>query len=399
MIYRYKAITDKGEKKEGTIDAISKDQAISALQRRALVVVSLKEEGEKGLQREFLTKVKQKDVVVLSRQISTLFEAQVSALKAFSMLAANAENPALRKKLTKVVDDLQAGNSISEALAKHPDVFTEFYTNMVKAGEESGTLVKTFSYLADYLDRQYELTSKTRNALIYPAFVVLVFIGVMILMMVMVIPKLSEIILESGQDIPVYTRIIISVSNFFVDYGVFILIAFLLVLAYGYMISRRPAGKLYLDKLRFSLPIIGKLFQKLYLSRIADNLDTMITSGIPIVHAIEITGNVVGSNVYSLIMKNTAEAVKGGSALSDALSREALIPPIMVQMMKTGEETGSLGQILRTMAHFYKREVDDVVDTLVSLIEPIMIVFLGVGVGILLSSILVPIYNIASSIQ
>ncbi len=399
MIYRYKAITDKGEKKEGTIDAVSRDLAISALQRRALVVVSLKEEGDGGIKREIFTKVKQKDVVVLSRQISTLFEAQVSALKAFSMLAANAENNSLRKKLTQVVDDLQAGNSISEALAKHPDVFTEFYTNMVKAGEESGTLVKTFSYLADYLDRQYELTSKTRNALIYPAFVVFVFIAVMVLMMVMVIPKLSEIILESGQDIPVYTRMVISTSNFFVDYGVFILIAFLLLMGYGYMISRRPSGQLYLDKLRFSIPVIGKLFQKLYLSRIADNLDTMITSGIPIVHAIEITGNVVGSNVYSLIMKNTAEAVKGGSALSDALSREALIPPIMVQMMKTGEETGSLGQILRTMAHFYKREVDDVVDTLVSLIEPIMIVVLGLGVGILLSSILVPIYNIASSIQ
>ncbi len=399
MIYRYKAISENGDKKEGTIDAVSKDLAISALQRRALVVVSLSEEGEKGFQSSYLNRVKQKDVVILSRQISTLFEAQVSALKAFSMLASNTENKTLRKILTQVVDDLQAGNSISEALAKHPEVFSDFYSNMVKAGEESGTLVKTFSYLADYLDRQYELTSKTRNALIYPAFVIFVFVAVMILMMVMVIPKLSEIIIESGQNIPVYTRVIIGISNFFVDYGVFILIAFMILAAYFYMISRRPAGKLYIDKLRLSVPVLGKLFQKLYLSRIADNLDTMISSGIPIVHAIEITSNVVGSNVYSLIMKNTAEAVKGGSALSDALAREALIPPIMVQMMKTGEETGSLGQILRTMAHFYKREVDDVVDTLVSLIEPIMIVVLGVGVGVLLSSILVPIYNIASSIQ
>jgi type IV pilus assembly protein PilC len=399
MLFKYKAITDKGEKKEGSVDAVSRDLAISALQRRGLVVVSLKGEEEKGLNRDVFTHVPQKDIVILSRQISTLFEAQVSALKAFSMLASNAENKTLRKRITQVVDDLQAGNSISEALGKHPDIFTDFYTNMVRAGEESGTLVKTFSYLADYLDRQYELTSKTRNALIYPAFVIIVFIAVMVLMMVMVIPKLSEIIIESGQDIPVYTRVIIGISNFFVDYGIFLLIAFLMVVGYGFMISRRAAGKLYLDKIRLSIPIFGKLFQKLYLSRIADNLDTMISSGIPIVHAIEITANVVGSQVYSKIMTNTAEAVKGGSALSDALSREPLIPPIMVQMMKTGEETGSLGQILRTMAHFYKREVDDVVDTLVSLIEPIMIVVLGLGVGVLLSSILVPIYNIASSIQ
>ncbi len=399
MVFKYKAINDKGEKKEGTVEAASRDLAISALQRRGLVVVSMKGEEETGLGRDIFTHVPQKDIVILSRQISTLFEAQVSALKAFSMLAANAENKTLRRIITQVVDDLQAGQSISGALAKHPEVFTDFYTNMVKAGEESGTLTKTFSYLADYLDRQYELTSKTRNALIYPAFVIVVFIAVMVLMMVMVIPKLSEIILESGQDIPVYTRIVIGISNFFVDYGIFILIAVILVAVYGVIVSRRPAGKLYLDRVRLSIPIFGKLYQKLFLSRIADNLDTMISSGIPIVHAIEITSSVVGSQVYSQIMTNTAEAVKGGSALSDALAREPLIPPIMVQMMRTGEETGSLGQILRTMAHFYKREVDDIVDTLVSLIEPIMIVVLGLGVGILLSSILVPIYNIASSIQ
>ncbi len=399
MVFKYKAINDKGEKKEGTVEAASRDLAISALQRRGLVVVSMKGEEETGLGRDIFTHVPQKDIVILSRQISTLFEAQVSALKAFSMLAANAENKTLRRIITQVVDDLQAGQSISGALGKHPEVFTDFYTNMVKAGEESGTLTKTFSYLADYLDRQYELTSKTRNALIYPAFVIIVFIAVMILMMVMVIPKLSEIILESGQDIPVYTRIVIGISNFFVDYGFIILIAVILVAVYGVVLSRRPAGKMYLDRVRLSIPIFGKLYQKLFLSRIADNLDTMISSGIPIVHAIEITSTVVGSQVYGQIMTNTAEAVKGGSALSDALAREALIPPIMVQMMRTGEETGSLGQILRTMAHFYKREVDDIVDTLVSLIEPIMIVVLGLGVGILLSSILVPIYNIASSIQ
>ncbi len=399
MVFKYKAITDKGEKKEGTVEAASRDLAISALQRRGLVVVSIKGEEETGLGREIFVRVPQKDIVIISRQISTLFEAQVSALKAFSMLASNAENKVLRRRLTQVVDDLQAGMSISEALAKHPEVFTEFYTNMVKAGEESGTLTKTFSYLADYLDRQYELTSKTRNALIYPAFVVVVFIAVMVLMMVMVIPKLSEIILESGQDIPVYTRIIIGISNFFVDYGIFILIALVLMAVYVVILSRRDSGKLYLDRLRLKMPLFGKLYQKLFLSRIADNLDTMISSGIPIVHAIEITGSVVGSQAYSLIMRNTAEAVKGGSALSDALAREPMIPAIMVQMMKTGEETGSLGQILRTMAHFYKREVDDIVDTLVSLIEPVMIVVLGIGVGVLLSSILVPIYNIASSIQ
>ncbi|MEN9582764.1 MAG: hypothetical protein RL641_718, partial [Candidatus Parcubacteria bacterium] len=349
MLFRYKAITDKGEKKEGTVEASSKDLAISALQRRELVVVSLKNEDEgKGFRREIFKHVPQKDIVIMSRQVATLFEAQVSALKAFTMLASNADNKILRKRLVQVVDELQAGQSISGALAKHPDIFTDFYTNMVKAGEESGTLTKTFNYLADYLDRQYELTTKTRNALIYPAFVVIVFIAVMVLMMVMVIPKLSEIIIESGQNIPIYTRVIIGISNFFVDYGIWLLLALLFVVGYGVMLSRREAGKLYLDKLRLSMPIFGKLFQKLFLSRISDNLDTMISSGIPIVHAIEITSTVVGSKMYEAILKNTAEGVKAGSSLSDSLDRDPMIPQIMVQMIKTGEESGSLGQILRT---------------------------------------------------
>lgn len=399
MLFKYKAINDHGEKKEGTVDAVSKDLAIGALQRRGFVVTSIKSEDEKGLKQDIFSRIPHRDVVIMSRQIATLFEAQVSALKAFTLLATTVENKLLRKILNQITDDLQAGSSISGAMSKHPEAFSEFYVNMVKAGEESGTLTKTFNYLADYLDRQYELTSKTRNALIYPIFVVVVFIAVMVLMMVMVIPKLSQIIVESGQEIPIYTKIVIGTSNFFVNYGVFLLLAVVLVVLYGLALSRRESGKIYLDKLRLSIPLFGKLFQKMFLSRIADNLNTMISAGIQITHAIEITGNVVGSRVYGTIMKNTGEAVKSGSALSEALGREPMIPQLMVQMIKTGEETGSTGQILQTMAHFYKREVDDVVNTLVGLIEPFMVVFLGVAVGILLSSILVPIYNIAGSIQ
>ncbi len=400
MIFNYKAISDKGEKKEGTIDAVNKDLAIGALQRRGLVVVSIRGEADKvGFQMNIFERIPMKDVVILSRQISTLFEAQVSALKAFSLLATNADNKLLSRKLNQVVDDLQAGFSISGALAKHPEVFSGFYVNMVKAGEESGKLNQTFGYLADYLDRQYELTNKTRNALVYPAFVILVFITVMTLMFVLVIPKLSAIIIESGLEIPVYTQIIIAISDFFVNYGIFVLIFILALGGYLFKLSRSATGKVYIDGLKLSIPLAGNLFRKLYLSRIADNLDTMLSSGIAIVRSIEITADVVGNKVFENILKDTAEKVKSGSALSQALDRHAEIPQIMVQMAKVGEETGSLGNILKTLAKFYKREVDEAVDTLVGLIEPAMIVLLGVGVGVLLTSILVPIYNIASSIQ
>lgn len=400
MTFKYKAVTAAGEQKEGVIEAQNKDLAIAALQRRGFIVTSIKGEEEKGIfEMNFFESVPLKDIVLMSRQISTLFEAQVSALKAFSLLASNVENPLLQRTLNQVVDDIQAGSSISGALSKSPKVFSDFYVNMVRAGEESGKLNQTFAYLADYLDREYELVSKTKNALIYPAFVVTVFIIVMVLMFTVVIPQLSAVIRDSGAEVPIYTKIVLGLSDFIVNYGIFILIAVIVFAAYiGYSLSTER-GKVYLDRLKISLPAFGNLFIKMYLSRIADNLDTMISSGIPIVRAIEITGSVAGNRVYKDILKDAEESVKAGSSLSDAFNKHVEVPQIMVQMIKVGEETGALSTILKTLAHFYKREVDDAVDSLVGLIEPVMIVGLGLGVGVLLASVLMPIYNIASSIQ
>jgi len=401
MLFKYKAVDDKGINKEGEIDAPTKDMAVSGLQRRGLIIISIKDISEKKsvFKISFFAKVPMKDVVILSRQISTLFEAQVSALKAFSMLAANVENKLLGSKLTQIGDDLQAGVSISGALSKHPDVFSDFYVNMVKAGEETGKLNQTFAHLADYLDRQYALTSKTRNALIYPAFVVFTFFVVMSLMFVVVIPKLSAIILDSGEAVPFFTQIIIWLSDFFVNYGFIVVIFFALLGVWLWRLSSTEKGKIYLDKMRLTTPVIGTLYKKLYLSRMADNMDTMLTSGIPIVRAIDITSEVVGSRTYKRILKETADGVKSGLAFSATLEKYSEMPPIMVQMVKVGEETGALGSILKTLADFYKRETDDAVDTLVGLIEPVMIVVLGLGVGILLVSVLMPIYNMAGSIS
>jgi len=401
MLFKYKSIDSEGISKEGEIDAPNRDMAISGLQRRGLVVISIKDEGENKsfFSFSFFEKVSTKDIVILSRQISTLFEAQVSALKAFTLLSTNIENKLLSRKLAQICDDLQAGVSISDSLSKHPDIFSNFYINMVKVGEETGKLNQTFLHLAEYLDRQYSLTSKARNALIYPAFVIFTFFVVMSLMFVVVIPKLSTIILDSGQEVPIYTKIIIALSNFFVQYGFFILIFFVLLGIWVWRLSYTDKGKAYLDKTRLSTPLIGNLYKKLYLSRITDNMDTMLSSGVSIIRAIDITANVVGSRVYKEVLGEVADGVKSGLAFSAALQKhEKEIPSMMVQMVLVGEETGSLGNILKTLTTFYRREVDDAVDTLVGLIEPVMIVVLGLGVGGLLVSVLMPIYNLAGGI-
>jgi len=402
MLFKYKAIDDKGASKEGEIDAPNRDMAISGLQRRGLIVISILEEGKNRsiFQLSFFERVKPKDVVILSRQIATLFDAQVSALKAFTMLSVNTENRLLGNKLTQICDDIQAGVSISGALARHPDVFSDFYVNMVKVGEETGKLNQTFLHLAEYLDRQYSLTSKTRNALIYPAFVIVTFFVVMTLMFTVVIPKLSAIILDSGQAVPFFTQIVIFVSNLFVNYGFFLLIFLVLLGIWIWRLASTQKGKIYLDNLKISTPAVGDLYRKLYLSRITDNLDTMLSSGVPIIRALDITAEVVGSIAYKNMLSEVADGVKSGLALSAALEKHTQqVPGIMVQMIMVGEETGSLGTVLKTMTTFYRREVDDAVDTLVGLIEPVMIVVLGLGVGILLVSVLMPIYNMAGGIS
>lgn len=402
MLFKYKAVNQAGAETDGSIEAINIDIAISSLQRRGFVITTIKPAedagGVFGKEITFFEHIKVKDVVILSRQIATLFTAQVSALRIFKLLSAEADNKALRKKLFEISEDIQGGSTISFALSKHPKVFSPFYINMVKAGEESGKLDETFLFLADYLDRNYEVTSKVKNALIYPAFVIFTFITVMALMLTVVIPKIGGILESSGQEVPVYTKVVLALSSFLVDFGPFIIILLIVGAVFLYRFLQTQAGKDASARIRIQIPYIGDLYKKLYLSRIADNMNTMLSSGIPMLKAIELTGNVVDNKVYEDIMHETLEAVKSGGALSDAMSRYPEIPGILVQMIRVGEETGELGNILKTLAKFYQREVMNAVDTLINLIEPVMIVALGLGVGFLLAAVLIPIYNISSGL-
>lgn len=402
MLFTYHALDKDGHEKEGSIEALSMDVAVATLQRRELIVSSIEPVGKKSILESinlsFGGKVSNKDVVILSRQIATLFEAQVSALRIFRLLAAEVENKALAEVMTQVADDLQGGSPISKSLSRHPKVFSSFYVNMVRAGEESGKLSETFGYLADYLDRTYAVVSKAQNALIYPAFVIGVFFVVMGLMLTLVIPKISAILLDSGQEVPIYTQVVINISNLLVHYGFFVLIAIAVAGVLIWRAIQTEEGQLLFDSFKLDIPYLGNLYQKLYLSRIADNFATMLVSGVPVVEAVDITAAVVGSSTYETVLKQVGEDVRGGSSISEALGKHEEIPGIMTAMVRVGEETGELGTILNTLAKFYQREVISAVDTMVDLIEPLMIVVLGLGVGTLLASVLIPIYNVAGGI-
>lgn len=399
VIFSYSALDQEGNERQGTIDAVNMDVAISALQRRGLVVSGIDAADKKTLLSSRITlfeRVQNRDVVMLSRQITTLFEAQVSALRAFRLLAAEARTPFLAEKLSAIGNDIQAGSSISAALSKHPDVFSPFYVNMVRAGEEAGKLDETFTFLADYLDRNYEITQKAKNALIYPAFVMLTFIVVTTLMMTMVIPRLATILDEVGQQVPIYTRVVIGISQFMSEYILLLGVLVLVAGVFFFQYARTERGRYGLARARLAVPHIGGIFQKLFLSRLADNLSTMLRSGIQMVRGIEITATVVDDAVYEKILTAAVDEVKGGAPLSEVLRKYPEIPGIVVAMIKIGEETGNLSQILDTLAKFYRREVTNSIDTLVSLIEPFMIVSLAVGVAFLLAAVLIPIYNISA---
>jgi type IV pilus assembly protein PilC len=403
MLFSYRAIDQTNVTREGTVEASNIDAAIITVQKRGYTVVSIdpieEEQSLFDIEINLFQSISNKEVVIVSRQIATLFDAQVSALRVFRLLSAEAENPQLRSVLAAVADDLQAGSSISRALSAHPDVFTPFYVNMVRAGEESGSLEKSFNYLADYLDRTYQVVTKVRNALVYPAFVVGVFILVMGLMLTLVIPRISEILTDSGQELPIYTTIVIGLSE-----AVTNLLPFILVLtaaggfAGWWFVNRTPVGRRAFDEFKISIPVLGNLYRKLYLTRICDNLSTMLSSGISMPQALEVTAEVVDNTVYREIIESTLLEVKGGRSFADSIAEYPEIPGVLSQMAKVGEETGKLSEILTTLAKFYNREVNNAVDTLIGLIEPIMIVLLGLGVGTLLASVLMPIYNLTNTI-
>lgn len=405
MEFKYEGLDQNGKPQSGSVNANTQDSAIELIQRKGITITSISGGEQKGVLESFnnisfFEGVSARNLVLLSRQIATLFEAQVSALRIFRLLAEQADKPYLRRVLAEISDDLQGGNSISKSLGKHPKVFSAFYVNMVRAGEESGKLDQTFLFLADYIDRSYELTAKARNALIYPAFIMFTFVGVMVLMLTVVIPKIGSILTDSGQALPVYTQIILGFSDFLVDYGIFLLVAMIVGAYFVWRYIQTPIGHLALSRFQLSIPYVGALYQKLYLARIADNMNVMLTSGIAMIRGLEITAEVVENDVYRSIMEESIAAVKGGAPLSQALARHSPqdIPAIFAQMVQIGEETGEMGSLLERLAKFYNREVNAAVDTLVSLIEPFLIVALALGVGFLLAAVLLPIYNTASAL-
>lgn len=393
----------------GIVKATSENEAVKMLQNKELEVISISQEKNESILNVDIGKylnvggvfdrVSLKDVAYISKQMSALLEAGISVVKALQLIEEDIQKPFMKRIFGQIIQDVKAGKPISQAFGKHKDVFSDFYVNLIRTGEESGKMAQTFSYLSEYVDRNYALLVKVRNAMIYPAFVIGTFFVVMILMFTMIIPQLATILKESSVELPLLTKIVLSISDFIIAYGFYFFVFLVSVVIYLYVTMHNTAGwSKFFDVVKIKFPIIKNVFKTLYVTRIADNIQTLLTSGVSLTKAIQITSDVVGNIYYKQILAQALIDIKAGVSISASFSKHRdLIPSTFTQMLKVGEETGEIGKLMGNVAKFYQREINTSIDTLVGLIEPIMIVALGLGVGVLLVSVLMPIYNLAGS--
>lgn len=398
-IYKYQAFDKDKKAQAGLVEANSKDYAAEILAEKGLSVAAISEvsSGQAKINLNFFNRVKTKDIVIFSRQFSVLISANVSMVQALKILVEQTANTTLKIVVSGVADEVDAGSALSEALGKRPEVFSSFYISVVRSGETSGKLDEVLSYLADEMEKDYDMMSKIKGAMIYPAFVLCSLIIVGIVMMIFVVPKLTGILTESGTELPVTTRILISVSGFMQKYWwLLIVMAVGLTAAFRYYFNR-SRGRRQLDYIKLRLPIFGHLFQLIYLVRFTRSMNTLIVGGVTIDNSLKVAAEVVGNKIYQELIEETIKEVEDGNSISSVFINSKTIPKMVSQMLNIGEKTGKMDVILERITNFYSREISNMVANLMTLMEPLIMVVMGVAVGMMVAAIILPMYNLASS--
>jgi type IV pilus assembly protein PilC len=398
--FDYKARTKDGELQVGNVEATTREAALTLLSGHELYVLSLEPVKENKMfsrLTDYFERVKGTDLMIFTRQFATLLASQVPLGDSLRNLYAQMDKPILKEVISEVSSDIESGFSLSQALGRHPGVFSEFYVNMVKASEVTGRLSEVLEFLADYLEKQSILIAKVRNALVYPAFVIVLFVVVIVVMLTMVLPQITPIFMEAKVSLPFMTKVLIGLGGFMTSWwwGILIVLGILFFLLIDY--SRTREGKVVFDEISLRVPILGKLFQRLYIARFAESTRVLIQGGLTIPQAIEISSHTIGNSVYEEILGGAAQEVRRGLLLSQALKASRYFPPLVAQLIAVGEATGRLEQLLMRVAQFYTRQVDDAVSNLVELIQPILLVVIGVIVAGLFGAILLPLYSLTQT--
>ncbi|MGI9044908.1 MAG: type II secretion system F family protein [Gemmatimonadaceae bacterium] len=394
--FTYTARSFAGEMRTATLEAPSRDDVIAQLRRQRLNVVKIDEATPK---KPRLGHIKTKDIVVLTRQFSTMINAGLPLVQAMTILAEQSENKTLAGIMRKVVFDVESGNTVSDALAKHPKAFSNLYVNMVAAGEAGGILDTILMRLATFLEKNDALIRKVKGAMIYPGVIMAVAGIAIAVLLIFVIPVFENLFASAGLALPLPTRIVMGMSRFLNSYWWVVLGS---MVGGFFMLKRYHAtnnGKLQIDRFLLRVPVLGDVLRKAAVSRFTRTLGTLVSSGVSILDGLEITAKTAGNRVVQDAIMESRSSIAGGDTIAQPLKKSGVFPPMVISMISVGEQTGGLDEMLSKIADFYDEEVDAAVSNLLSLLEPIMIVFLGIVVGGMVVSMYLPIFDMINAVQ
>ncbi|MEI7890339.1 MAG: type II secretion system F family protein [bacterium] len=399
MKFQFQAKKSNGEVISGRLDANNSESAVAMLQEKGYIPIKVQKEEEisetmKDLQ-HLWEGVNLKELSVFFRQLATLIDAKVSIVGSLQAVSEQMENAFFKIVISEMLSDIEDGVPFSEAMAKHPDVFENLAVSMVKAGELSGNVQRSVMFLAENTEKNYELNAKIRGALFYPAFVLSAATIIGFIVFTVVLPKLTGIFKDMSVTVPWYTTVLMVIGDFMAQWWWLVGGMMIFVIGGAVYYAKTEDGKKEMDVLKMKIPVIGKLFQYVYISRFSENLAVLLDGGIPIVRALVIVSEVVNNSSFQGVILRAADEVKSGGAMSTVFARSELFPPIVSQMIKIGENAGKISEVLMHTSNFYNKETDRITANLSTMLEPILITFLGLGVGVLVFAILMPIYNMA----
>jgi type IV pilus assembly protein PilC len=396
--FTYSARNLTGAIQQGEVELPTREEVVGYLRRQKLIPVKVEQKKAAGISISFGTGIKTRDIVIFTRQFATMINAGLPLVQALDILAKQTENKAFAKVIEQVQHDVESGNTLADALRKHPKVFTDLFTNMVAAGEVGGILDVILLRLATFLEKSDALARKIKGAMVYPGVILAVAVGAVATLLIVVIPTFQAMFDGAGVALPGPTRFVIFMSESLQAYWYIILGAIAAIVFLLRYIYKTDSGELAIDQILLKAPIFGNLLRKTAVARFTRTLGTLVASGVSILEGLEITARTAGNRVIHDAVMESRASIAGGETISDPLKRAGVFPPMVVQMINVGEQTGGLDEMLTKIADFYDEEVDQAVEALLSAMEPIMIVFLGGIVGGMIVAMYLPIFDMISAV-
>jgi len=397
--FTYTARALNGDLRTATIDAPSRDEVVAQLRRQRLNVVKIDEAAQAANKKKSGGKISMRDIVIFTRQFSTMINAGLPLVQALDILAKQSENKALKDVTRAVVFDVESGHTVADALKKHPKAFSDLYVNMVAAGEAGGILDTILMRLATFMEKNDALVRKVKGAMIYPGVITGVAATAIVVLLVFVIPTFEKMFASVGMALPLPTRVVIGMSRFLQGFWWAVIAAIVVLVVSVKKYYATPDGKLSIDRMLLKMPVLGDVLRKSAVSRFTRTLGTLIGSGVSILDGLEITAKTAGNRVIQDAIMESRASIAGGETISAPLQKSQVFPPMVISMIAVGEQTGGLDEMLSKIADFYDEEVDAAVSGLLSLMEPVMIVFLGVVVGGMVVAMYLPIFDMMNAVQ